>query len=159
VLFSQSPSLRALFLLFINDTVSFCICWKICLKGNKNHNIRCPLRSIRFSSGRGRRGSHSCSHPPNQAAAVAGLRAARAGEWDRRQLPALWRAPDLGVPAETPSPRARGPIRQPQPCLGSRSHSECCRSRWGSVRARLAGGHLGCGIRAWDCLLHQYWLE
>lgn len=59
MLFSQSPSLRALFFVVVvvdDDPVSFCICWKICLKGNKPQYLRCPLRWIRVSCGCGRTG-------------------------------------------------------------------------------------------------------
>lgn len=59
MLFSQSPSLRALsVVIFVyGNPVSFCICWKICLKGNKNHNFRCPRGWIRVPCGCGRRGN------------------------------------------------------------------------------------------------------
>lgn len=58
MLFPQSPSLRALFVVVFvdDDPVSFCICWKICLKGNKNPNLGCPLRWLRVPCGCGRRG-------------------------------------------------------------------------------------------------------
>lgn len=141
MLFSQSPSLRALFFVVAvyDDPVAFCICWKICLKGNKNHNLHCPLKWIRVSSGCGRRGD-SLPLPAGRFGAGLGTAAPRifgmggaAGPQESSSFP-------LGFPGAEPS-------------VASCSHQEFPGARWGS---RLS---LDCRIQAWNFLLHQYWLE
>lgn len=160
MLFSQSPSLRALFFVVVvvvyDDPVSFCICWKICLKGNKNPNLRCPRKWIRVSCGCGREGTPSCP--------VWWLGWGQGGYLGWEGLQALGRAPvplclpleprppllPAGIPPGLPLALGCGIPVWNFPCTSAGWREKLCRWGWrGAAASGLQGWRMELWTQCW----------
>lgn len=134
--------MRALFLLLLFVMILFpsVFVGKICLKGNKNHNLRCPLKQIRVSSGCGRRGD-SLPLPAGRFGGWVGDSSSQGGYLGWEGLQALRRAPlslwvSLGLEPWAPSRNSLEPSGAPNLpwFVGSRPGIfSCTRFGWSGV--------------------------